>query len=80
MPDRPTADECAAVHRALVDCHGKPPAPQNMQFEDDEEGGPVTDNGKVSSVLDSVFRCMLTLNTNARVRGSCSARLCGICH
>ncbi|GAA5997467.1 endonuclease III domain-containing protein [Rhodotorula paludigena] len=66
MPDRPTADECAAVHRALVDCHGKPPAPENMQFEDDEEGGPVTDNGKVSSVLDSVFRCMLTLNTNAR--------------
>ncbi|GJN94251.1 hypothetical protein Rhopal_007325-T1 [Rhodotorula paludigena] len=49
MPDRPTADECTAVHRALIDCHGKPPAPENMQFEDDEEGGPVTDNGICSS-------------------------------
>ncbi|GAA5826038.1 hypothetical protein JCM11251_000102 [Rhodosporidiobolus azoricus] len=63
---RPTLEDCTAVHRALLACHGKPPAPEAMKFEDDEEGGPVTEDGMATSILDSVFRCMLTLNTNAR--------------
>ncbi|BGP38318.1 hypothetical protein JCM10450v2_002264 [Rhodotorula kratochvilovae] len=64
--DVPTPKECEAVHDALIAVHGEPPAQQAVKFEDDEEGAPGTDRGTCTSVLDSVFRCMLTLNTNAR--------------
>jgi hypothetical protein len=40
---------------------------ERYQFEADEEGAPVTNRGLTDGVLDAVIRCILGLNTNARV-------------
>lgn len=63
----PTEAECEAVVQALEKEHGKPPQRGQYRFEDDEEGAEPTDRGIADGVLDAVIRCILTLNTNARV-------------
>ena len=63
----PTEEECEAVSQALEREHGKPPQRERARFEDDEEGAEQTDRGIADGVLDAVIRCILTLNTNARV-------------
>jgi hypothetical protein len=69
FPDylRPTGEEVGAVEKALLSVHGPPPTRERYRFEDDEEGAPVTDRGLADGVLDAVIRCILGLNTNARV-------------
>jgi hypothetical protein len=72
----PTEDDCDAVHQALEKEHGKPPQRDTYRFEDDEEGAEPTDRGIADGVLDAVIRCILTLNTNVRVRTSVTSVSC----
>lgn len=67
----PTPEACEAVHQALVRQHGPMPPREAIKFEDDAPGED-TDRGLATGILDAVIRCVLGLNTNARVRSSCS--------